>query len=105
MTTHPLRIELLLAYPKTRKCQAIKDLAEEALGHFPNLVRIDEYEAGTTCPMTPTEGFRTARSGKGKFKKIPSVFVNGVEISVGEIPDRETFFRTIEAELKKDRAL
>lgn len=104
MSERPMRIEVLLAYPPTRKCQAIKALAAEAMERFPGQLRIDEYEAGTTCPIAPTQGYRSARSGTGKFKKIPSVFVNGVQVSAGEPPEREAFLQVIEAELLKERA-
>ncbi len=104
MTGGPLRIELLLACPPTRKCRAIRELANEAMERYPGQLRIDEYEAGTACPVTPTNGYRSARSGKGKFKKIPSVFVNGVEVSAGEPPEREVFFRVIEEQFHQPRA-
>ncbi len=104
MNQEPMRIELLLACPPTRKCRAIRDLANEARARFPGRLRIDEYEAGSACPVTPTNGYRSARSGKGKFKKIPSVFVNGVEVSAGEPPEREAFFRVIEEQLGQPRA-
>jgi len=102
--TSPMRIELLLACPMTKKCRAIQALAAEAMKRFPGQLRIDEYEAGTTCPVTPTNGFRSARSGKGKFKKVPSVFVNGVEMTVGEVPEPAAFFRLIETQLLAPRA-
>ncbi|MFZ2955421.1 MAG: hypothetical protein WA705_00795 [Candidatus Ozemobacteraceae bacterium] len=104
MNAQPMRIELLLAYPPTQKCRAIKAIAAEALEQYPGLLRIDEYEAGTTCPLAPTQGYRTTRSGTGKFKKIPSVFVNGVMVSAGEIPEREVLFQAIETQLISDRA-
>lgn len=104
MNEAPLRVELLLACPPTRKCRAIRDLAREAAEKFPGRLRIDEYEAGTACPVAPTDGYRRARSGTGKFKKIPSVFVNGVEVSAGEAPERESFFRIIEEQLSAPRA-
>ena len=101
----PMRIELLLACPMTKKCRAIRALADEAVERFPGyLLRIDEYEAGTACPVTPTNGFRSARSGKGKFKKVPSVFVNGVELTVGEVPEPDAFFHLIENQLLTPRA-
>ena len=104
MSQSLLRIELLLACPTTRKCRGIRALAVEATERYPGRLRIDEYEAGTACPVAPTDGYRRARSGTGKFKKIPSVFVNGVEASAGEIPDRDAFFRLIEGQLTREPA-
>ncbi|NLI74862.1 MAG: hypothetical protein GX442_00305 [Candidatus Riflebacteria bacterium] len=103
MKQTPMRIELLLACPPTRKCRAIQELVGEAVERYPEQLRVDEYEAGTACPVTPTDGYRRARSGKGKFKKIPSVFVNGVEVAAGEPPERETLFRVIEEQLSQPR--
>ena len=104
MTIALMRIELLLACPPTRKCRALRALAVEAAARFPGQIRIDEYEAGTACPVTPTDGYRRARSGTGKFKKIPSVFVNGVEVEVGEAAGPETFHRLVEEQLRQPRA-
>jgi hypothetical protein len=105
MSDELMRIELLLACPPTRKCRAIRELANAAITKCPGRIRIDEYEAGTACPITPTDGYRRARSGKGKFKKVPSVFVNGVEMAVGDAPDREAFFELIANQLEAERAL
>ena len=104
MSETPMRIELLLACPATRKCRAIRALAAEATELYPGRLRVDEYEAGTACPVTPTDGYRRTRGGTGKFKKIPSVFVNGIEVSGGDVPDRETFLRVIEEQLASARS-
>ncbi len=104
MSGQPMRIEMLLACPTTKKCRAIRALGAEAMERYPGRLRVDEYEAGTACPVAPTEGFRRARSGTGKFKKIPSVFVNGAEVSPGDVPDRDAFFRVVEDQLSQDPA-
>ncbi|MEJ5315687.1 MAG: hypothetical protein WHS63_01630 [Tenuifilum sp.] len=82
----PVRLEVLVASPPTKKCKAIISMFERFLSEFPGKLKLDIYFAGEPMTGTPTEGFRKE---SGKIRKIPSAYVNGINVASKEVPDEE----------------
>lgn len=100
MSEKRMRIEALIASPPTAKCEAILALLEEVESLHPEVVVIDIYLAGEQPGRTPTKGYQD----KGKFKRVPSVFVNGAMAAQAEVPRRESLLALVDAELAKSSA-
>jgi hypothetical protein len=90
-----LRLEALIASPPTKKCREIIVMLEELVEAFPDQVRLDVYLAGEQPSVQPTRGYQSF----GKFKKIPSAFINGKVVAVREAPAKESLRKTLEEEL------
>lgn len=98
-----MRIEVLVAYPPTEKCKMILAMVREAVANDARL-RLDVYESGTMPSGKPTAGWLKPppQADHGKFKKIPSLYVNGCPLACGEVPDKESFIKMIAEQLEKE---
>jgi hypothetical protein len=92
----PVRLEVLVASPPTKKCNAIISMFEKFLTEFPGQLKLDIYYAGEPMTVTPTEGFRKET---GKVRKIPSAYVNGKNVASKEVPEEEKVRKLIIEEL------
>lgn len=97
MSERRLRIEALIASPPTAKCEIILAMLDELMAAHPGELLVDVYLAGEQPGATPTKGYQD----KGKFKRVPSVFVNGVMASQAEVPERGELERLLAEELAK----
>ncbi len=93
----PMRIEILVASPPTSKCKSILGWMKEMIQKNPDRLKLDIYYAGMQLSITPTQGYQA----EGKLKKVPSIFVNGICATSGEVPDFEELERIIESELSR----
>lgn len=103
MSERKMRIEVLVAYPPTDKCRAILTMAQEAVVQEPRL-RLDVYESGSPPLVKPTAGWLKPppNADHAKFKKIPSIYVNGCPLACGKVPDREEFYKMIAEQLERE---
>lgn len=92
-----LRIEILVASPPTKKCKAMMTLFEKFLEEFPGQLQLDIYYAGEPMLKIPTEGYRKET---GKIRKIPSAYVNGVNVASKDLPEEEKIREIIINQLK-----
>ena len=92
-----MRVELYVAAPPTSKCKQAIALAEQAAEAYPDRLKLVVYGRGVPRCDPPTLGFYRA----GKIRPIPSVWVNGVLVTWGEVPDAERMRSVIEDELSK----
>lgn len=90
-----LRLELLIAAPPTAKCRRLIAMMEEISSRHPDRTVLHIYHAGSQPTVTPSRGYRV----KGKFKKIPSIYVNGD--SVDTTLDPAELERRIKEELER----
>jgi hypothetical protein len=96
-----LRLELLVAGPPTARCKRLLALMKELVARYPDRVRLDVYEAGSSPFVTPTRGYQAA----GKRKKVPSAFINGVLVASKDDPgDVEHLVGAVDAELARGEA-
>jgi hypothetical protein len=95
-----LRIEVLVAGPPTSKCKQVIGMMEKVVMENPGQVKLDIYYAGTQLMVKPTRGYQD----EGKMKKIPSIFVNGIQVSGLEIPREEELRSEVERELRRGAA-
>ncbi|MCD6116970.1 hypothetical protein DRQ07_06495 [candidate division KSB1 bacterium] len=84
-TEQRVRVELLLASPPTSKGKKILEMIEQIINKFPDKIRVDIYYAGETPDVSPSAGYQSA----GKFKKIPSIFINSSKFWEREVPEYE----------------
>jgi len=98
-----LRIEVLVAYPPTLKCKEILAMAEESV-KLDSRLRLDVYESGAACPIKPTAGWMKPppNADHVKFKKIPSIYINGCSLACGEVPGADAFKKMVEEQLGKE---
>lgn len=92
-----LRLEVLVAVPPTSKCKKIIGLMEEMVAAYPGKLKLDIYYAGEQLSVKPTRGYQV----EGKLKKIPSCFVNGLQVTSGEIPDPDELRAIVAREVSK----
>lgn len=92
-----MRIEALIASPPTLKCEKILALLDEISTQFADRVQIDIYLAGEQPGTDPTKGYKD----KGKFKRVPAVFVNGTMLIQAEVPERAELDALVVRELAK----
>lgn len=92
-----MRLEILVASPPTSKCQHIISSMEAFVAKYPEQLRLDIYYAGMQLTIKPTRGYQV----EGKLKKVPSVFVNGICVANGEVPDFDEVEVVLESELSK----
>jgi hypothetical protein len=64
---------------------------------YADRVSLDLYLAGEQPGADPTKGYQD----KGKFKRVPSVFVNGVMAAQVEVPKPEALESLLVSELAK----
>lgn len=98
-----MRIEVLVAYPPTDKCKAILDLVNEMVASDPRL-RLDIYESGSPPLVKPTAGWMKPppQADHAKFKKIPSLYINGCPLACGEVPERKALMKMIAEQLEEE---
>jgi hypothetical protein len=77
-----LRLELLVAAPPTAKCRRLIAMLEEIASSYPDQTLLHVYHAGSQPAVTPSRGYRV----KGKFKKVPSLYVNGDSVDAAVSP-------------------
>lgn len=70
---------------------------EKFMTEFPGKLKLDIYYAGEPMTITPTEGFRKET---GKIRKIPSAYVNGINVASKEVPDENLIRQTITSLIK-----
>ncbi len=92
-----MRIEALIASPPTEKCSKILAMLETISYQYADTVQIDIYLAGEQPGVEPTKGFKD----KGKFKRIPALFVNGIMVSQAEVPEQKDIEAILVQELAK----
>ena len=93
-----LRLELLTAGPPTARCKQLLAMMKELVVRYPDRVRLDVYEAGSSPSVTPTAGYQAA----GKRKKVPSVFINGLLVASKDDPgDIDRLVVAVGAELAR----
>ena len=92
-----LRIEALVAYPPTAFCKQILAQLKAIVAAYPDQVRMDVYYAGEAPDATPTKGYQ----GLDKRKTVPSGYINGQMVILGEVPELETLKGIIDEELAK----
>ena len=92
-----MRLEILVASPPTSKCKPIISSMKAIVEKHPDRLRLDIYYAGMQLTVPPTRGYQC----EGKLKKVPSVFVNGICVANGEVPDFEEVEAVVEEELSK----
>lgn len=80
-----MRLEVLVACPPTAKCKQVIRIMEKQLIEHPGKLKLDIYYAGMQLNISPTAGFQN----EGKFKKIPSIFVNGIPVPYENNPSIE----------------
>lgn len=92
-----MRIEILVASPPTSKCKHIMNSLEAIVGKHPDRLRLDIYYAGSQLTIIPTRGYQS----EGKLKKVPSVYLNGICVANGEIPDFVEVEKMVQDELSR----
>ncbi|MCX6580816.1 MAG: hypothetical protein NT166_11620 [Candidatus Aminicenantes bacterium] len=92
-----MRLEALVAAPPTSKCKKVIGLMEEQVAAYPGKLKLDIYYAGEQLTVKPTRGYQV----EGKSKKIPSCFVNGLQVASGEIPDPGELRKIVAREVSK----
>ncbi len=97
MSARRLRLEALIASPPTRTCEVIVDMLDALVEKYPDFVSLDIYLAGEQPGRDPTKGYQD----KGKFKRVPSVFVNGVMAAQVEAPEPASLAALLVSELAK----
>ena len=97
MSERRMRVEALIASPPTEKCEIILAMLDELQAAHPGELLVDVYLAGEQPGSTPTKGYQD----KGKFKRVPSLFVNGVMVCQAEVPERGELERILALELAK----
>jgi hypothetical protein len=97
MTSKRLRIEALIASPPTPKCEEILAMLEEVSSIHPDEVRVDVYMAGEQPGVTPTKGYECS----DKYRTIPCVYVNGMALTFGGVPQRASLDLMLAEELAK----
>jgi hypothetical protein len=97
-----MRIEVLVAYPPTDICKTILEMVKETAGD-PRL-RLDIYESGSPPLIKPTAGWMKPppNADHAKFKKIPSIYVNGCPLACGEVPSKEDLLKMIRQQLEQE---
>ena len=93
-----IRLEAIVASPPTLKCKEILTMLEAAVSAHPELLKLDIYLAGEAPGIEPSKGYQA----KGKFKRVPSVFVDGELIAETIVPSRVELDKAIDAALEKD---
>jgi hypothetical protein len=93
-----MRLEILAASPPTSKCKHIISSMIKLVERNPDQLRLDIYYAGMQLTIKPTRGYQV----EGKLKKVPSVFVNGICVANGEVPDFDEVEIVLARELSKD---
>ena len=103
MSDRKMRIEVLVAYPPTDKCRAILSMAQEAADND-RRIRLDIYESGSAPLVRPTSGWMKPppNADHAKFKKIPSIYVNGCPLACGVVPEKEAFLRMVAEQLEEE---
>lgn len=97
-TEKKLRIEILVASPPTRKCKAMIEFFESFLEEFPGKLMLNIYYAGEPMMGNPTDGFK---NDSAKTRKIPTAYVNGVNVARQALPNPDEVRQTITTELGK----
>jgi len=92
-----MRLEILAASPPTSKCKQIISSMKAIAEKHPDQLRLDIYYAGMQLTIIPTRGYQC----EGKLKKVPSVFVNGICVANGEVPDFVEVEKVVEEELSR----
>ena len=92
-----IRIEAIVASPPTAKCKEILTILEAAVSAHPDLLTLNIYLAGEAPDVEPSKGY----IAKGKFKRVPSVFVNGELIAETIVPSQSLLDTAIKAALEK----
>lgn len=100
MNDKRLRLEAMIASPPTVACEAIVAMLDDIVAANPDNVVLDVYLVGEQPGHEPTKGYQD----KGKFKRVPNVFVNGVMVAQAEAPDPAVLTSIFEAELQKGPA-
>jgi len=96
-----LRLELLVAGPPTARCKQLLAMMKELVARYPDRVRLDVYDAGSSPFVTPTRGYQAA----GKRKRVPSAFINGVLVASKEDPgDIDRLVTAVDADLAHSEA-
>lgn len=92
-----MRLEILVASPPTSKCKQIISSMKAIVEKHPDRLRLDIYYAGMQLTIIPTRGYQC----EGKLKKVPSVYVNGICVANGEVPDFVEVEKVVEEELSR----
>ena len=92
-----MRLEAVVASPPTAKCKAILAMLEAAVAAHPDLLVLDIYLAGEVPSVEPSVAYK----GRGKFRRVPMVFVNGIIIAEASVPDQSALDAAIDVGLKK----
>ncbi len=92
-----MRLEILVASPPTSKCKQIIGSMKAIVEKHPDRLRLDIYYAGMQLTIIPTRGYQC----EGKLKKVPSVYVNGICVANGEVPDFLEVEKVVEEELSR----
>lgn len=92
-----MRLEAIVASPPTSKCKEILAMMEAAVSAQPELLTLNIYFAGEAPDVTPSKGYQS----KGKFKRVPSIFVNGALIGETIVPSRDALDIAIHAAIEK----
>jgi len=92
-----MRIEILVASPPTSKCKSIIRAMQMVVEKYPDQLRLDIYYAGMQLSIKPTCGYQA----ENKAKKVPSVFINGMCVASGEVPDFNEVEEITQGELSK----
>jgi len=92
-----MRLEVLVSFMPTRKCRALVAMCEDLVRRFPDELRLDVYEVGSAPRVKVTRGYAAA----DKRKKVPSAFVNGLQVADGEIPDPSFVEQRVREELAR----
>lgn len=100
MNEKRLRLEAMIASPPTKACETIVAMLDDIVAAHPDEVVLDVYLAGEQPGREPTKGYQD----KGKFKRVPSVFVNGIMVAQAEAPDPAELSSVFDAELQKGPA-
>lgn len=93
-----LRIEILVASPPTKKCKAMIALFEQFLEEFPARLTLNIYHAGEPMTGNPTKGFK---NDSAKIRKIPTAYVNGINVAKQIVPQIQDVRNIILDELSK----
>ena len=100
MNDKRLRLEAMIASPPTAACEAIVAMLDDIVAAHPDQVVLDVYLAGEQPGCEPTKGYQD----KGKYKRVPNVFVNGIMVAQVEAPGPAVLASIVEAELQKGPA-
>ncbi len=92
-----MRLEILVASPPTSRCKQIISSMKAIIEKHPGRLRLDIYYAGMQLSIAPSSGYQC----EGKLKKVPSIFVNGVCVVNGDVPDFVKVEEVVEEELAK----